>query len=284
LKLGLAALSGKKAQRSGRAPYHDDVAARLITATLRARVVEAVAHDPAAVVMVATDAIYTTRPLPLDAGEGLGQWKPTIWPDLFIAQPGIYWSPTKLAQAAEAGPAELAELVKTTMKSRGAPRSAVGDAAPQFVRAFDDWIAKLHNAVGADAAGDKQAEDLAAMLADRKNIPKVAVTIRDVFHGCALALARGKPSLAGTWKDVTRKFSFDWINKRHATWGVRLDGNSIRTMPISQSKLDESEGYEPIDFDRPAEIVDAKGRTVTIAEDVLFEAMPDHVQWLPHEE
>ena len=111
-------------------------------------------------------------------------------------------------------------------------------------------------------------------------------TVR-AFHGCALALARGKPSLAGTWKDVTREFSFDWCTKRHATWKVQLAGvgsDSLLTMPISQSKLDESEGYLPVDFDRPAEIIDENGRTVTIDEDVLFEAMPDHVQWLPHED
>jgi len=120
------------------------------------------------------------------------------------------------------------------------------------------------------------------MLHDRHSIPKVPVTVR-VFHGCALALARGKPSLAGTWKDVSRKFSFDWTTKRHATWGVQLAGDSILTMPISQSKLDESEGYLPVDFDRPAEIIDENGRTVTIDADMLFEAMPDHVQWLPHE-
>ena len=275
LKLGLNSLYGKLAQQTGRAPYHDEVAAGLITATTRARLIEAVGHNPAAVVMVATDGVYSTEPLLLDIGDGLGQWEQKIWPDLFIMKPGIYWSPTKLAQAAEAGPAELAELIKTTMKSRGAPRSAIGDAAPQIVRVFDDWFVKL-----------RRADDLAATLANRKSIPKVAVTVPDVFHGCPLALARGKPSLAGTWKDVTRKFSFDWSTKRHATWEVRLAGDgsdSLLTMPIRQSKLDESEGYEPVDFDRPAEIVDEHGRTVTIDEDVLFEAMPDHVQWLPHE-
>jgi len=264
LKLGLNALYGKMAQRSGRGPYHDAVAAGLITATTRARLVEAVGHNPEAVVMLATDAVFSTRPLPLDIGEGLGQWEEKIWQDLFIVQPGIYWSPTQLAEGA-----------KPTIKSRGAPRSAIGDAAPQFLRAFDDWIAKL-----------REVDDLVAMLRDRKSIPKVPVTVR-AFHGCALALARGKPSLAGTWKDVTREFSFDWCTKRHATWKVQLAGvgsDSLLTMPISQSKLDESEGYLPVDFDRPAEIIDENGRTVTIDEDVLFEAMPDHVQWLPHED
>lgn len=212
--------------------------------------------------MIATDAVYSTRPLPLDIGNGLGQWEQKIWPDLFIAQPGIYWSPTLLAEG-----------TKPTIKSRGAPRSAVGDAAPQFVRAFDNWIAKA-----------RKAKDLTGALANRKSIPKVAVTVRNVFHGCALAIARGKPSLAGTWKDVSRKFSFDWTTKRHPTWGVELAGDTIRTMPITQSKLDESKGYEPLDFDRPAKIDDEKGRIETIDEDVLFEGMDDYVQWLPHEE
>ena len=36
-----------------------------------ARLVEALAHDPEAVFMLATDAVYSTRPLPLDVGDGL---------------------------------------------------------------------------------------------------------------------------------------------------------------------------------------------------------------------
>jgi hypothetical protein len=137
---------------------------------------------------------------------------------------------------------------------------------------------KLAESLGPEAAAFKEGHHvlittlmemrLTAMLANRKSIPKVPVTVKDVFHGCALALARRKPSLAGTWKDVTRKFSFDWSTKRHTTWGVKLAGDgsdSLLTMPISQSKLDESEGHEPVDFDRTAEITDERGRTVTIA-------------------
>jgi hypothetical protein len=263
LKLGLNSLYGKMAQRSGRGPYHDAVAAGLITAMTRARLIEAVGYDPEAVVMLATDAVYSTRPLPLDIGEGLGQWEQKTWPDLFIAQPGVYWSPSELA--AGTGPD------KVTVKSRGAPRSVIGDAAPQFQRTFEDWIAKL-----------RQADDLAVMLRNRKRIPTVPVSVR-VFHACALALARHKPSLAGTWKDVTRLLRFDWSGKRHSIQGVELAGDSLLTMPITQSKLDESEGYKPVDFDKAIEIVGEDGRTVTISEDTLFEAQPDFVQWLPHE-
>jgi len=77
--------------------------------------------------------------------------------------------------------------------------------------------------------------------------------------------------------------------KRHGTWGAQLgpagDGSdNLLTMPISKSKLDESEGYLPVDFDRSVEITGEDGRAETIDdEDMLFEATPDHVQWLPHE-
>jgi hypothetical protein len=279
LKLGLNSLYGKMAQRSGRGPYHDLVAAGLVTATTRARLIEALWDHLEDIAMLATDALYATRRLSLDIGVGLGQWEEKIWLDLFITQPGVYWSPTELAKGG-----------KPTIKSRGAPRSVIGDAAAQFVRRFDDWIAKLPRKVDGSP-------DLTATLHDRNSIPKVQVKVR-VFHGCALALARGKPSLAGTWKHVPRDISFDWFRKRHGTWGGQLAGDgsdsgqlqdgagktSLLTMPISQSKLDESQGYEPIDFDRPIEIIGEDGRTETIDdEDLLFEAMPDHVQWLPRE-
>jgi DNA polymerase type B, organellar and viral len=252
LKLALNSISGKTAQRSGRGPYHDEVAAGLITANTRARLVEAVGHDPGAVVMLATDAVYSTRPLALDVGKGLGQWDPKIWPDLFIAQPGVYWSPTEYAKGEE-----------PTIKSRGAPRSVIGKAAPRFVRKFDDWIARL-----------REAGDFSAMLTNRECIPKVWVEVR-IFHGCRLALARGKRWLAGTWKEAPRNISFDWLTKRSAAWEVKLadDGSdSLTTRPIVQSKHIESDGYKPVDFDSPLD-----------DDDLLFEAMPDDVPWLPEE-
>lgn len=329
LKLGLNSLYGKMAQQSGRAPYHDAVAAGLVTAMTRTRLIEAIGHAPHAVVMIATDAIYSTERLPLDNGDGLGQWEEKEWPDLFIVKGGIYFSPsefiaayrTACAAALEEGahlalcPAHTAPLLdlarfelpaprpskevylqaladgfnlvegvreidtalidqtkraldltqggKVTIKSRGVARSVVGDAAPQFMRAWGDWVKELRE------------RGVAAMLEDRKSIPKVPLKVR-AFHGCALALARRKPSLAGTWKYVSREEGFDWATKRDATWAVELDGDSIATMPIRQSKDEISEGYEPVDFDSPEENVHEN----------FFEAcdQPDHVAWFPHEE
>ena len=169
LKLGLNSLYGKMAQRVGRGPYHDAAAAGLITAITRARLIEALASDPESIVMLATDAVFSTRPLALDIGGNLGQWKENLWPDLFIAQPGVYWSPTNLQKS---------------VKSRGAPRSIIGPAAPRFHKVFNEWLELM-----------RRPEAMPIMLTER-HIPSVPVTVR-VFYGCRLALARGKSWLAG---------------------------------------------------------------------------------------
>jgi hypothetical protein len=81
------------AQRWGRRPYHDIVSVGLITAITRARLIEALGQSPRSVVMLATDAVFIREPLLLDIGEGLGQREEKVWPDLFIAQPGVHWFP-----------------------------------------------------------------------------------------------------------------------------------------------------------------------------------------------
>jgi hypothetical protein len=207
--------------------------------------------------MLATDAVFSTRRLQLDIGEGLGQWEEKIWPDLFIAQPGVYWSPSD---------------TKASLKSRGAPRSVIGGAVPEFQRIFAEWIAKL-----------RRPGAFESMLQNRQLIPSVPVKIR-VFHGCRLALARGKPSLAGTWKDETQRESFEWRSKRD-TMRVRLEENGcLATLPIRlSSPYEESEGYTPADFDRLIEIAGDGSDFETIDEGMLVEAQPDFMPWLPRE-
>jgi hypothetical protein len=256
LKLGLNSLYGKMAQRSGRGPYPDPVSAGLITAITRAKLIEAISQAPEAIVMVATDAVFSTRPLALDVGEGLGQWEEKIWPDLFIAQPGVYWSPTDL---------------ENSVKSRGAPRSVIGPAVSRFHKAFDDCLDVM-----------RRPGAMSLMLQERL-VPTVPVTVR-VFYGHRLALARGKPWLAGKWEDVTRHESFEWRTKRHAT-RITLGDGYITTYPrVLSSPLQESEGYKPADFDRLVEIAGADGSAEIIDENMLLEAMPDHLQFLPHNE
>ena len=254
LKLGLNSLYGKMAQRCGRGPYHDTVSAGLITAITRARLTEALGYDARSVVMLATDAIFSTRPLALDIGNGLGQWKEKVWPDLFIAQPGVYWSPSEL---------------KTSVKSRGAPRSIIGDAAPRFHQVFSEWFDLLH-----------QPDAMESLLRERL-IPSVPVTVR-VFYGCRYALARGKPWLAGKWEDVSRHESFEWSTKRDLMRIVLGDGH-LTTFPPALPILIESEGYKPANFDRVLEISTKDGVAEEIDENMLLEAMPDFVPFLPRE-
>lgn len=254
LKLGLNSLYGKMAQRCGRGPYHDAVAAGLITAITRARLIEAIGYDPGAVLMLATDAVFSTRPLALDTGERLGQWEEKVWPDLFIAKPGVYWSPSDL---------------KESVKSRGAPRSVIGPAAPRFHDLFAEWMELM-----------RQPGAMESVLKERL-IPSIPVSVR-VFYGCRLALARGKPWLAGKWEDVTRHESFEWKTKRDAR-RVMLGDGYIRTYPPLISMLAESEGYKPADFDTLLDISEESGDIGKIDENTLLEAMPDFVPFLPRE-
>jgi hypothetical protein len=255
LKLGLNSLYGKMAQRCGKGPFHDVVAAGLITAMTRARLLEAIAQNPQSVVMLATDALFSREPLSLDIGDGLGQWEEKIWPDLFIAQPGVYWSPFCL---------------EGSVKSRGAPRSVIGPAAPRFHEVFAEWLELLRQPGGMDR-----------VLKERL-IPTVPVTVC-AFNGCRLALARGKPWLAGKWEDVTRHESFEWKTKRDAMRITVTDEGCVATSPLTGSMFAESEGYEPADFDKFIEISGGSGATDRIDENMLLEAMPDFTPFLPRE-
>jgi hypothetical protein len=254
LKIGLASLYGKMAQRCGHAPYHDVVSAGIITAITQAGLIRAIAQDPEAVVMLATDAVLSSRPLSLDIGEGLGQWEQNLWPDLFIVQPGVYWSPSDQEKS---------------VKSRGAPKSIVGDAVPRFHECFADWVELMRR------PGAKE-----RVLKERL-IPSVPVPMR-VFIGCRLALARGKPWQAGKWENVVRHISFEWRTKRDAM-RVVLGEDHLTTFPIALSILAESEGYEPADFDRLVETSGESDVADEVDENTLLEAMPDFIPFLPRE-
>ena len=95
---------GKAAQSVGERPFGCPVYAGLITATCRTMVLDAIAAHPEgtrAVVMVATDAVFFTSPLPsLDfsrvtiAGKehpALGSWEEKTHKGLAVLKPGVYW-------------------------------------------------------------------------------------------------------------------------------------------------------------------------------------------------
>ena len=145
-----------------------------------------------------------------------------------------------------------------SLKSRGAPRSVIRKSAPLFQQRFDDWVTEL-----------RQPGGIERVLHERQRIPSVPVTIR-VFYGCRLALARGKPRLAGKWADDKRYDSFDWRSKRDAMRIKLNDDGSLVTFPPSNSIFAESEGYQPAEF--------------ATEDDIKLEAMPDYIPFLPSEE
>lgn len=123
IKLGLNALYGKLAQREGAAPFRDRLAAGMITAWTRARLIDAYRQAPDDCIMLATDGIYMTAPLDLDIGEDLGQWEHKEHPaGMFIVQPGIYWSDTG------------------TPKTRGVPRARIVAYRDDFIREWSNWL------------------------------------------------------------------------------------------------------------------------------------------------
>jgi hypothetical protein len=93
-KLALNSLYGKLAQGTG---YRDTVPwqrsyvwAGLITSGTRARLLEIAAHDPEAVCFMATDGITFQRDPALPTSEALGALDRSEYPNLFVAQSGIY--------------------------------------------------------------------------------------------------------------------------------------------------------------------------------------------------
>jgi hypothetical protein len=184
IKLGINSLYGKLAQRKGNGVYNNMVWAGLITAFTRAKINDAIALSPDNIVMVATDAVYSLKPLELETGDGLGQWEAAELDGLFIVQPGLYWCPAKRKR-----------------KSRGLSGSFFErpGITESFENSFANWRPENENGLSHE-------------------FPSQEVPVPG-FIGLKLALARNKPDLAGTWVNETRSISFDYRNKRQGhTW------------------------------------------------------------------
>jgi hypothetical protein len=205
LKLGINALYGKKAQRQGSGPWRDVIEAGLITAFCRAELIGAYHGHEADIVMLATDGVFSTVPLPVNIGDGLGEWETKTRPSgLFVVQPGIYWSP---------GSNEMP-------RTRGIPRSRIIAERDRFERVFDKWV-----------RGD----------GDDKP-PSVEIEL-NTFIGHALAAHRLPPVMAGQWLDIKRNISFDWGTKRARVGAVK--GGSVETRPLAGGWQVRSEIYDP---------------------------------------
>lgn len=106
IKLALNSLYGKLAQQVGWIPasktrpmrvpsYHQLEWAGYVTSWCRANVLRAALVDIDSVVAFETDALFTSRPLKVQIGSGLGEWEETVFTSLSYVQSGHYYG-TKL--------------------------------------------------------------------------------------------------------------------------------------------------------------------------------------------
>ena len=123
LKLALNSIYGKLAQSIGQAPYGNPVWAGLITAITRAKLIDAYRQAFPSVVMLATDGVFSTAPLVLPIGDGLGMWSETVLPDLHIVQPGVYFTSDP----------------ETKPKTRGVPMRAILEREAEFRAVWEGW-------------------------------------------------------------------------------------------------------------------------------------------------
>ncbi len=99
LKLALNSLYGKMAQRTGWNKYGDPIPrwhqlewAGFVTSTTRAALWAAISQKPESVIAVETDAVFTTEPLNLPIGGGLGQWELSEFDWICYIQSGLYYA------------------------------------------------------------------------------------------------------------------------------------------------------------------------------------------------
>jgi DNA polymerase type B, organellar and viral len=213
IKLGLNSLYGKLAQRIGNPQYGNFIWAGLVTAFTRAQLNDAIALDPDAIAMLATDAVVSLRPLPLPTGDDLGQWEAQPHERLFIVQPGLYWSGRRKGDK---------------RKTRGGPVSVFARHMHRFEKVWASWCDAhyLMDVVGypVPVAGKPGRFRRAGM-------PGVRISLT-LFLGLRLAHAQGKPREAGTWYREPRTYSFDWGRKRdmlHVSWD---DALCVKTRPL----------------------------------------------------
>lgn len=130
LKLALNSLYGKMAQRTGWLQEGDPIPrwhqlewAGYVTSMTRATLWDAIYQAGQSIIAVETDAVFTSKPLSLPTGTGLGQWEVTEFDSLLYLQSGMYY-------ATQDG--------KLIEKYRGFDKGSVPyDAVLDYLKAYD---------------------------------------------------------------------------------------------------------------------------------------------------
>lgn len=121
LKLALNSVYGKLAQTIGSAQYASRAWAGMITSGTRAQILRLMLQhkDLANVLMIATDGLFSTEPLPYDREIKLGGWERNEYESITLVRPGIYW------------------LGEDKIRARGLGRDALKVAKPLFAKALE---------------------------------------------------------------------------------------------------------------------------------------------------
>lgn len=199
IKIAINALTGKFSQRHGTARWRNPIYAGLVTAMVRADLIELASQRPGQVVMLATDAVFTTVPLEANEGEGLGMWRSSTHAEgIFVMQPGLYWGTPR-------------------PRTRGIAASKLVPHVPRIEAAWSTY-----------AALDRSN----SLKRNAKPIEPPSVEIPlTLFRGLRLAHADGHLETAGTWVDQDRGFSFRWTGKRRREF-VWCGALCVHTYPI----------------------------------------------------
>ena len=246
IKLAMNSLYGKLAQRIGSPRFGNFIWAGLITAHTRAMLNHAIAARPDAVVMLATDALFSLAPLPLPVGENLGQWEAKQHERLFVVQPGLYWGASRA-------------------KTRGISIAILEAAAPRFERAWRRWCERIYPADVADFKVLRNGTK-------KRLLPEVSVDL-NLFTGIRLAHARGKPRTAGVWNAAPKAFSFEWGRKRLMHPFDWQTNRCVRTFPYSGGP----------DWVSVPHLASADAVAAFDATRLRYDDQPDYFQPLPRE-
>ena len=181
LKIALASVYGKLAQSVGDPVYSNPIWASLITGTVRARLVRAALSENMGsdLVMLATDAMFTTKPRNVPISGKLGDWSVDEYENILVVQSGLYLKGADLKN-------------KVSAKTRGLPLQTFMKNRDEIRSAWDTFIANW----GPDKMPDATRMDV------------------NTFHGLRSSVHRNKPEIAGTWEIVPHDVRFEWGTKR----------------------------------------------------------------------
>jgi hypothetical protein len=201
---------GKLCQQIGDPRYLNFIYASLITAGCRTQILDAIATHPegaAAVIMVATDAVFFTSEHPgLSRSPRLGDWELKERSNLTVFKPGVYWD-------------DEARNGVLNFKARGVNAKAFSNQLAKIDRQFASWD-------GVMPPIDHRCGKPECPCA----WPKVTFNAGFSMVTCKQALNMGKWFMAGRVSDetVTTQFSSP-VNKR-MTGG--FDGKYYRSTPF----------------------------------------------------